>query len=81
MALNPAVAKKAQAEIDAVVGTDRLPSFADREHLPYVNALAKEVFRWNTVVPTGTFPLSSLYSCVAEGSNSRPTSSNPGRYP
>jgi cytochrome P450 len=64
MAMNPAVAKKAQAEIDAVVGTDRLPSFADREHLPYVNALAKEVFRWNTVVPTGTFPLVlSLLPC------------------
>ncbi|KAF9036068.1 cytochrome P450 [Hymenopellis radicata] len=45
------VARKAQAEIDAVVGTDRLPTFADREHLPYVNALAKEVLRWNTVVP------------------------------
>ncbi|KAJ2933474.1 hypothetical protein H1R20_g3643, partial [Candolleomyces eurysporus] len=52
MTMNPAVAKKAQAEIDAVIGTDRLPSFADRERLPYVNALAKEVFRWNTVVPT-----------------------------
>ncbi|KAK0242387.1 cytochrome P450 [Armillaria nabsnona] len=53
MALFPDVAKKAQAEIDAVVGNDRLPTFADREHLPYVDALAKEVLRWNTVVPTG----------------------------
>lgn len=52
MTMNPAVAKKAQTELDAVVGTDRLPSFADREHLPYINALTKEVFRWNSVVPT-----------------------------
>lgn len=52
MALNPSVVKKAQLELDAVVGTDRLPSFADREHLPYINALVKEVFRWNSVVPT-----------------------------
>jgi len=52
MALFPEVAKKAQAEIDAVVGNDRLPTFADREHLPYVDALVKEVFRWNSVVPT-----------------------------
>jgi cytochrome P450 len=43
MALNPAVQAKAQAEIDAVVGSDRLPTFADRENLPYVDALVKEV--------------------------------------
>ncbi|KAG2139993.1 cytochrome P450 [Suillus cothurnatus] len=47
------VQKKAQAEIDAVVGPDRLPSFADRGSLPYTEALAKEVLRWNVVVPTG----------------------------
>ena len=51
MALFPDVLKKAQAEIDAVVGNDRLPSFADRDHLPYTNALAKEVLRFNSVVP------------------------------
>jgi cytochrome P450 len=53
MALHPDVMKKAQAEIDTVVGNDRLPTFADREHLPYVNALCKEVFRWNSVTPAG----------------------------
>ncbi|KAJ6539005.1 cytochrome P450 [Mycena capillaripes] len=45
MALNPAVQAKAQHEIDAVVGGDRLPTFADREDLPYVDALVKEVCR------------------------------------
>ncbi|KAJ7873328.1 cytochrome P450 [Mycena olivaceomarginata] len=53
MALNPAVQAKAQAEIDAVVGSDRLPTFADREDLPYVDALVKEVLRWHSVAPTG----------------------------
>lgn len=53
MTLYPDVAKKAQEEIDSVVGNDRLPSYADRECMPYVDALVKEVFRWNTVVPTG----------------------------
>jgi len=53
MTLFPDVQKKAQAEIDAVVGNDRLPKFTDRSQLPYVDALAKEVFRWNTVVPLG----------------------------
>jgi cytochrome P450 len=51
MTLFPDVQKKAQAEIDAVIGNDRLPRFTDRTQLPYVDALAKEVFRWNTVVP------------------------------
>ncbi|KAG2156217.1 cytochrome P450 [Suillus clintonianus] len=52
MTLYPDVQKTAQAEIDAVVGPDRLPSFADRHSLPYTEALAKEVHRWNVVAPT-----------------------------
>ncbi|THV05395.1 cytochrome P450 [Dendrothele bispora CBS 962.96] len=51
MTLYPEVAKKAQAEIDAVVGSDRLPTLADRSYLPYIEALVKEVFRWNVVTP------------------------------
>ncbi|KZP21003.1 cytochrome P450 [Athelia psychrophila] len=51
MVLFPEVQKKAQAEIDAVVGNDRLPSFSDRSALPYCEAVLKEVFRWNVVVP------------------------------
>jgi cytochrome P450 len=43
MALHPAVQAKAQREIDEVVGGDRLPTFADREDLPYVEAIVKEV--------------------------------------
>jgi cytochrome P450 len=53
MILYPDVARKAQAEIDAVVGQDRLPSFDDRERLPYINAVVLEVIRWHSVVPTG----------------------------
>jgi hypothetical protein len=55
MTLHPEVLKMAQKEIDTVVGTDRLPEFSDRENLPYVDALVKEVFRWNSVAPTGIF--------------------------
>ncbi|KAJ3719643.1 cytochrome P450 [Lentinula guzmanii] len=47
------VLKKAQAEIDAVVGNERLPAFSDREHLPYLNAVLTEALRWNSVAPTG----------------------------
>lgn len=55
MTLFPDIQKRAQAEIDSVVGPDRLPSFADRESLPYVEAVVKEVFRWNPVAPLGMF--------------------------
>jgi len=43
MILYPEAAERARAEIDNVVGSDRLPSFSDRPHLPYVNAFIKEV--------------------------------------
>lgn len=55
LSLHPHVLKKAQMEIDAVVGNERLPTYSDRTSLPYVNALALEVLRWHTVVPTGKF--------------------------
>ncbi len=61
MTLFPDIQAKAQAEIDAVVDNDRLPGFHDREHLPYINALALEVIRWHTVTPTG---LLSPYSVI-----------------
>lgn len=53
MTLFPEVQRRAQAEIDAVVGPDVLPTFEDRANLPYVNALIKELTRWAPVVPAG----------------------------
>ncbi|KAG6836101.1 hypothetical protein H0H93_011374 [Arthromyces matolae] len=53
MALHPEAAKKAQEEIDRVIGNDRLPTYEDRPHLPYVEALASEVLRWHAVAPIG----------------------------
>jgi cytochrome P450 len=49
----PEVQRRAQAEIDAVVGRDRLPTFADAPHLPYVRAIIKEVLRWRPIAPLG----------------------------
>jgi len=54
MVLYPEVQRKAQAEIDAVVGRDRLPDFGDRPLLPYVSAILQETFRWHPVLPLGT---------------------------
>lgn len=45
MVRNTDVYKKAQEEIDRVVGRERLPDFSDRESLPYLDALLEEVFR------------------------------------
>ncbi|KII83625.1 hypothetical protein PLICRDRAFT_148005 [Plicaturopsis crispa FD-325 SS-3] len=51
MARYPEKQRKAQAEIDSVVGADRLPTIADRPDLPYVEALIKETMRWYPAVP------------------------------
>lgn len=53
MVLYPEIQSKGQEEIDRVIGKDRLPSFTDRDSLPYVNAIVKEVLRWNPAVPLG----------------------------
>ncbi|KAJ6562254.1 cytochrome P450 [Mycena capillaripes] len=53
MVLFPDVQRKAQAEIDSVVGGGRLPNFADREQLPYISAVVTELLRWHSVAPLG----------------------------
>jgi len=53
MAIYPEVQRRAQAELDAVVDPSRLPEFTDRARLPYVEALVKEVLRWQPVAPLG----------------------------
>ncbi|KAJ7671884.1 cytochrome P450 [Mycena rosella] len=53
LSLYPEVQKKAQEELDSVVGPDRLPSFDDRPNLPYLNAIVTEIHRWNPVAPLG----------------------------
>jgi cytochrome P450 len=47
----PDVQAKAQAEIDRVVGPERLPSFDDRAQLPYIQAMVLETLRWRTITP------------------------------
>lgn len=55
MVLHPEAQRRAQQEIDNVVGHDRLPAFSDRKFLPYTNALVLEVLRWHAVVPTSAY--------------------------
>ena len=67
----PEVQLQAQAEIDAVVGRDRLPTFADAPRLPYVCAIIKEILRWRPAAPfaiphataEGTICISNIWHC------------------
>ncbi|KAG8698355.1 hypothetical protein FRC09_007274 [Ceratobasidium sp. 395] len=53
MTLFPEVQQKAQAEIEQVIGSDRLPNLQDQESLPYINAIIQEVIRWQPVAQMG----------------------------
>lgn len=43
--------RRCQAEVDRVVGRDRLPTFEDRPFLPYVDWVVWECLRWNPGMP------------------------------
>lgn len=66
MALNPDIQKKAQEEIDRVVGNHRLPDFGDRESMPYTDAIYREVMRTRPILPLG-FPRTSTEDDVYNG--------------
>ncbi|KAG6841199.1 hypothetical protein C0991_000996, partial [Blastosporella zonata] len=51
MVSNLEAQKKAQEEIDAVIGNKRLPNFSDRESMPYLEAVFREVMRWHPMLP------------------------------
>jgi len=46
MVLYPDVFAKAQAELDRVIGSHRLPDFSDRDTLPYLDAIITETLRY-----------------------------------
>lgn len=62
MLLNPDVQARAQAEIDSVVGTMRLPVFEDRPSLLYIEAVLRETLRWHPPVPLGKSPFPHISS-------------------
>jgi len=53
MVTNPDIQRRAQQHIDAVVGKGRLPNFADRVRLPYVDAVIYETLRLRPPAPLG----------------------------
>jgi len=66
MMAHPEIQRRAQDELDVVVGRFRTPTFADAPNLPYVQAMAKESLRWRPVAPLGV-PHSSTEDDWYEG--------------
>ena len=61
MVLNTKVWKRAQEEIDRVVGNERLPTFEDRPFLPYIEGIVREANRYiNLVCSTIMYSYSRL---------------------
>ncbi|AEO67375.1 uncharacterized protein THITE_2116283 [Thermothielavioides terrestris NRRL 8126] len=58
---------KAQAELDRVVGPDRLPTFDDLPSLEYVRAVVSETLRWRPVAVLGGTPHATTADDVYKG--------------
>jgi cytochrome P450 len=54
LSANLEVQRKAQSELDKVVGNSRTPSFSDESSLPYIRAMVKETLRMRPVTSIGT---------------------------
>ena len=71
--MHPNVQAKAQAELDGLLGTTRLPELDDRDALPYCQAVLLETLRWRPAVPLGIphrLMADDVYNgyCLPEGS-------------
>ena len=53
MANNPAIQEKIQEELDQEIGREKIPSMANRNALPYLEATIHEINRLCTIVPFG----------------------------
>ena len=60
--LHPDIQDRVQAELDSVVGSDRLPLVTDMDDCPYTWACCLEVLRWHVVLPLG-----ALMCCCVRG--------------
>ena len=45
MVLHPGTMRRGQEELDSVLGKNALPTLDDKQNLPYVTAICKEVLR------------------------------------
>lgn len=63
---NPSAQRKAQQEIDRIVGSNRLPTWDDLPNLPYTNLILQETYRMNPLSPLG-IPHASIADDVYDG--------------
>jgi cytochrome P450 len=66
MLLFPSVMRKAQNELDTIVGRNRQPDYEDSKALSYTHALVQEVQRWRPILPLGVAH-SNVYADEYEG--------------
>lgn len=59
MVVHPKVQRKIQQQLDDALGMQRLPTFADRGKLPFIDCVVLECLRWNPVLPLGLVHLVS----------------------
>lgn len=59
MILHPETQEKGKAELDRVIGSNRLPTINDWDDLPYVTSIVREVIRWHPSVP-----LCKFFNCI-----------------
>ncbi|KAK5702405.1 hypothetical protein LTR17_022332 [Elasticomyces elasticus] len=67
MLLYPEVQKKAQEEIDRVVGDGRLPTMEDEPNLQYIRGCVKETLRWMPTTILGAVPHATTQDDWYEG--------------
>ncbi|KAH9900103.1 cytochrome P450 [Xylariomycetidae sp. FL2044] len=67
MCVFPEVQRKAQEEMDRVVGQGRSPTWDDQASLPYAAACATEVLRWRTVTTLGGIPHAPIRDDIYRG--------------
>ncbi|KAF2186414.1 putative cytochrome P450 [Zopfia rhizophila CBS 207.26] len=56
MLVFPSVQKRAQEELDRVIGVERMPTTEDAESLPYIRGCVKESLRWMPTTILGAVP-------------------------
>ncbi|KAJ7822103.1 cytochrome P450 [Mycena olivaceomarginata] len=66
-AFGPSFIPKAQKELDAVVGPDRMPTFEDFEELPFIRAIVNETLRWRPVAVLGGTPHKATEDLLYQG--------------